>query len=135
MSWLTDLWDRWNRIPALVPTDSPAPVAPPALKQEQFADLQAHTQARQEREHHLHLRVITGNNAHVTRDYGHGPVDETFEHDMGGKRLTDAEVAEANTLGLELKVQDAKVIDLRNAKSFQKLREEAVMRRYLENAP
>lgn len=138
MNWLTELWDRWNRIPAPVPTASPT-LEPPALKQEQFADLQAHTQVRQEREHHLHLRVIVGNNAHVTRNYGKGDVDETRERDRGGKRLTDAELIEANALGMEVIATDAKIIDLRNAKSFQKLRQEELEKRavarFMESAP
>lgn len=135
---LTALWERWNQIPAPLPT-AEAPIAPPALKQEQFADLQAEAQRRQQAEHHLHLRVIVGNNRNVTRNYGHGDVDETLRcrhaYEVGGGALTDREIEAAAAVGMELKVTDAKIVDLRNAKSFEKLREETIARRFAERAP
>lgn len=45
----------------------------PAVRQEQFAEVKQ-TENRLE----VQRRVVRSANRHVTRDYGHGPVDETF---------------------------------------------------------
>lgn len=54
-----------------------APLAPPAIAQEQFSNAARATAAvRQERTAALYERVVRANNAYVTRNYGLGDVVE-----------------------------------------------------------
>lgn len=78
--------------------DANLPLQPkPAVRQEQFAEVKQ-TENRLE----VQRRVVRSANRSVTRDYGHGPVDETFIRRMADESNPVATDADYETLGLRV---------------------------------
>ena len=95
MNMIKDLWATWKgwKSPVL---ESPAlPLPLPAISQEQFSQEENYDL----RVASLYRRVVATNNAHVTRDYGSGPVDETLASKYQDKTMDDAAHQELSELG------------------------------------
>lgn len=88
-----------SQAPAVAPT-APAPLIPPppAMKQEQFADLYEIAHARAMRTQLLYKRVVATNNSNVTRVFGAGLPPVSFAPSersvRGANSLTDADMKE-----------------------------------------
>lgn len=114
MSFLSNLWEKWNRIAAPadigLPVQEAAPLAP--LASEPCLDVNTErTQLEDARHEFLAGRICAINNANVVRDYGpaFGVVDESYaieqldkieEADI--KRLITMDRYEGMVYGLEL---------------------------------
>ena len=103
---LQALWQRiqaWGA-PVAASDATIAPLAPPALAQEQFQDgARAQTTARQVRTETLYERVVKTNNAYVTRNQGFG--DVVVSEDRSVAPLSTAERAEMDALKMGVAFQ------------------------------
>lgn len=88
-----------------VPEAVVVPVPPPAVTQDQFPATPASFAAAREQDTvvaRLYDRVVRANNAHITRDFGSGPV--VITNDTSVPILTNDEIAQlaSNRLGVKV---------------------------------
>ena len=95
-------WEWIQSLGAPVAAATPAaPLAPPALAQEQFSNTaRVSAAARQERTEALYQRVVAANNAYVTRNEGFG--DVVVHEDRSVKPISASERLEMTELRMDV---------------------------------
>ena len=97
-------WVQSLGAPVAVATPA-APLAPPALAQEQFSDAaRGVSAARQERTATLYQRIVKANNAYVTRNEGFG--DVVVHEDRSVKPISASERLEMAELRMDVTFHD-----------------------------